>query len=183
MRKLVLALAGATLALGSTAANATITLNSCSASLDSCTVDNSLAPAQSSVAFSDAGPLTNPFSVTIDFTNSLAGNYFVSLNTADPFTWFDSLTISPFGGGPAVLTYGGGSTHSITLLPGSFGSGQYLLTFGGHTTQAGGNLSGTLSFFQAAVPEPGTWAMMLLGFGGIGMVLRRRRRPALAQIA
>ncbi len=26
-----------------------------------------------------------------------------------------------------------------------------------------------------AVPEPATWAMMLLGFGGIGMALRRRK--------
>jgi hypothetical protein len=32
-------------------------------------------------------------------------------------------------------------------------------------------------------PEPATWGMMLLGFAGIGMALRRRRRPALAQIA
>jgi hypothetical protein len=34
-----------------------------------------------------------------------------------------------------------------------------------------------------AVPEPATWAMMLLGFSGIGMAMRRRRKPALAQIA
>lgn len=34
-----------------------------------------------------------------------------------------------------------------------------------------------------AVPESATWAMMLLGFGGIGFAMRRRRRPALAQIA
>jgi hypothetical protein len=36
-----------------------------------------------------------------------------------------------------------------------------------------------------AVPEPGTWALMLLGFGGIGMALRRSRKvkPALMQIA
>jgi len=33
------------------------------------------------------------------------------------------------------------------------------------------------------VPEPATWAMMLVGFAGIGMSLRRRRHTALAQIA
>jgi hypothetical protein len=36
-----------------------------------------------------------------------------------------------------------------------------------------------------AVPEPATWAMMLLGFSGIGMALRRSRRRsgALMQVA
>ena len=34
------------------------------------------------------------------------------------------------------------------------------------------------------VPEPGTWAMMLLGFGAVGFAMRRRRQPrALAQLA
>jgi len=35
----------------------------------------------------------------------------------------------------------------------------------------------------SAVPEPGTWGMMLLGFGAMGASLRRRRRslPAFAQ--
>lgn len=35
----------------------------------------------------------------------------------------------------------------------------------------------------AAVPEPGTWALMLLGFGGIGASLRRRRSRTIAQFA
>lgn len=30
--------------------------------------------------------------------------------------------------------------------------------------------------FSAAVPEPGTWAMMLLGFGAVGLALRKRGR-------
>ena len=35
-----------------------------------------------------------------------------------------------------------------------------------------------------AVPEPATWAMMLVGFGGIGFAMRRRRESGrLAQIA
>ncbi|HEX7947292.1 MAG TPA: PEPxxWA-CTERM sorting domain-containing protein, partial [Phenylobacterium sp.] len=38
---------------------------------------------------------------------------------------------------------------------------------------------GTLRFVSidttGGVPEPATWAMMILGFGGIGAVLRRRR--------
>ncbi|MFL6755162.1 MAG: FxDxF family PEP-CTERM protein [Sphingomicrobium sp.] len=62
---------------------------------------------------------------------------------------------------------------------------------GGHTLFVNGSLapniaaasySGTLNI--APVPEPATWAMMLLGFGGIGMTMRKRRRGlALAQIA
>ncbi|UUR08243.1 PEPxxWA-CTERM sorting domain-containing protein [Sphingomonas glaciei] len=35
----------------------------------------------------------------------------------------------------------------------------------------------------AAVPEPGTWALMLIGFGGIGASLRRRRARQIPQFA
>ena len=33
------------------------------------------------------------------------------------------------------------------------------------------------------VPEPATWAMMLLGFGATGFAMRRRRRTGIAQLA
>lgn len=33
------------------------------------------------------------------------------------------------------------------------------------------------------VPEPATWAMMLLGFGAVGVAVRRRRKVALPQLA
>jgi len=41
---------------------------------------------------------------------------------------------------------------------------------------AGGGMSG-------AVPEPATWAMMLIGFGAVGASVRRKRRAALTQAA
>jgi len=31
---------------------------------------------------------------------------------------------------------------------------------------------------MAAVPEPATWAMMIIGFGGVGALMRRRRRDS-----
>jgi len=42
----------------------------------------------------------------------------------------------------------------------------------GSTITGGGGFGGT--------PEPGTWAMMVLGFGGIGALMRSRRRTAMA---
>ena len=34
--------------------------------------------------------------------------------------------------------------------------------------------------FVIGVPEPATWAMMIIGFGAVGMMVRSRRRLALA---
>jgi hypothetical protein len=42
------------------------------------------------------------------------------------------------------------------------------------------NVAGAELVVGGAVPEPSSWAMMLLGFAGIGMMIRRRRQPALA---
>jgi hypothetical protein len=39
-----------------------------------------------------------------------------------------------------------------------------------------------LSFNGAAVPEPSTWAMMLLGFGAVGFALRRRKQVAATKL-
>ena len=69
---------------------------------------------------------------------------------------------------------GGGSTPIVTPPGGS--------TPGGGTTPGGGNppliTPPTTPELIPAVPEPGTWAMMLLGFGCIGWRLRRDK-PAL----
>nr|WP_314447199.1 PEPxxWA-CTERM sorting domain-containing protein [uncultured Sphingomonas sp.] len=55
------------------------------------------------------------------------------------------------------------------------GSGTGFVGYADNVTATGA--FGSRSFnFAAAVPEPGTWAMMLLGFGGIGAAMRRQRR-------
>ena len=54
---------------------------------------------------------------------------------------------------------------------------------GGYYLQFTGTRGGTAGYggdlttaAVAAVPEPSTWAMMLLGFGGIGFMAYRRQR-------
>ncbi len=51
----------------------------------------------------------------------------------------------------------------------------------GVVVQAAGMFAAT-SYTFAAVPEPKTWAMMLVGLGGLGVVLRSRRRQSLAVV-
>jgi hypothetical protein len=48
-----------------------------------------------------------------------------------------------------------------------------------------GGISHVDLFDSGAVPEPATWALMLLGFAGVGAAMRRSRKskPALMQIA
>lgn len=41
-------------------------------------------------------------------------------------------------------------------------------------------LSGFATATESVVPEPGTWALMIAGFGMAGVVLRRRSSPSLA---
>ena len=52
-----------------------------------------------------------------------------------------------------------------------------------HLTSTEGWSNAVLYTATPAVPEPATWAMMLLGFSGIGMSMRRKRNAPLAQIA
>jgi hypothetical protein len=107
---------------------------------------------------------------------------------------FNSLTSGTLTGN--VLSFGnlmlGGSTV-IGIHYGDAGTGlgdrTVFYSWNNLPSTSGITLSLTQGFSNAvlyrstgAVPEPATWAMMLLGFGAIGVSMRRRK-PVLAQIA
>jgi len=115
-----------------------------------------------------------------------------------------NFTATPSGCSAPFNTFGQGSVSAVT--------GVHDLTFGGTceglydtfsqtvTTAIGTSYTLNFSFTNVgqggnalrvstgalpagAVPEPATWAMMLLGFGGIGFAMRRTGKRKLAQLA
>lgn len=139
------------------------------------------------------------------------GSYFAALGNVGS-DGIISQTVSTTAGANYVLSYylasnGTSSDFSVdwngTLIPGSAvfspdsggsyipyqflvtGTGSDTLTFNERddpSYMALDNVS-LVPSEQGAVPEPATWAMMLLGFAGMGMVIRRRSKPVLAQLA
>jgi hypothetical protein len=113
----------------------------------------------------------------LDFTAGLTGANSGGTTTGS-FT--NSITI-----GGAVFSYVipysltiGSSVDSITLLATTFSRGGFNFATNAVTLNSGGaTVRGALTAnVAAAVPEPGTWGLMLLGFGAVGAAMRRQRR-------
>src|SRR5205814_9167517 len=115
-------------------------------------------------------------------------------------SWIELALTGTVGGGTVdfFLTDNNGTVWDFLNL--AMGSGDTHFGFEAINGQTITNLHfssdsppGTISLIKqvridpapGAVPEPATWGLMLLGFGGIGMALRRSRRRsgALMQIA
>ena len=83
-------------------------------------------------------------------------------------------------GGQFILAFLGGDPGTVTLTNATV---RYQST----GLNGGGSAIGTPTSNPPppppVVPEPATWAMMLLGFGAVGYALRRRRQTSISQLA
>lgn len=115
-------------------------------------------------------------SISIALNGLTAGQeYSVSFDlAARPYGGADPLTVSAGNSsGMFTITNTAWSTHSIDFMAPESGTAD--LKFLGSTLD-GDSSVGLDAVSIAAVPEPATWAMMLLGFGMIGFASRRRQR-------
>jgi hypothetical protein len=140
-------------------------------------------------AISADGPFADPDSniVTLSQTFSTTGGRlsgFAAFLSGDyaPYLDFGYVKISGMGlsktlfssGTAAVGAYGqtGWQTFSVDLLAGDY-------TFEAGVTNVGDALQASFLLLDGlsigSVPEPSTWALMLSGFFGLGVMLRRRR--------
>jgi hypothetical protein len=114
------------------------------------------------VSFSSPGPGSSPFGA------NLAG----SIAFSAAFRRVAGTVVVDFGAGQTIAYDGGSFTLTINDL-----------SLTGTTTSA--DITGQISNVVtgvAAVPEPSTWAMMLLGFAGIGFMAYRRKNNVVFRI-
>ena len=125
-----------------------------------------------------AGSFTRTFTFLtptgFNLTNVVANNV-----ASDTLTNLDFSSVTLNG---VAFTLTGGVIENATLLNQALiQGGNNILTLSGVT---GGDaaLSGNLSFSAVpAIPEPATWAFMLIGFGAVGYSMRKRPAYKLAQ--
>ncbi len=137
-----------------------------------------------SINFGQNPTTSSAFTASFNIVNTLAGVYSIILGTSDLNTTFTSATLT----GPGACVAGCAlslfpDSTNLKLFPTSLLAGTYNFSLAGNNTVVGGSFTGNVTINESAVPEPGTWGMMLLGFGAMGVTLRSRRRQVFAQIA
>jgi uncharacterized protein YfaP (DUF2135 family) len=117
------------------------------------------------VTFSDLASGLAPESFAAGALTS--GSYQVSNYGGYQFTFFDDVT--SFSGFFGDSPNGDWTLYVDDVFPAD-----------GGTLASGWSLTYTTDAVTSAVPEPGTWAMMIGGFALAGMAMRRRRRTTVA---
>jgi hypothetical protein len=106
----------------------------------------------------------------ITITNETAGAF-----SPASFSGYDVQLVS----GPAFSNVTINPSSSSAFVPGTvlaFSGSEISLNMQGTCSDCGGGESIVLDV-TTAIPEPSTWALMLLGFAGLGFVGYRRARP------
>jgi hypothetical protein len=178
--KLALTAVGAALLATASIANAAITVTG-STNVDTPIIAMNGAT-QSTIDWGKNPEPGGAFTGSVDITNTLSGLYSIIVSTSTPGASITSLSLAGIMGTSGSFSTTG-TGNSLSLLVPSAVAGSYRVSFGGSAPETGGVATGNLTFQPAAVPEPGTWAMMLVGFGAMGFAVSRRRRTVLAQVA
>ena len=109
---------------------------------------------------------------------------------------FDTTVYFTGAGSPVTFTNAGGNGENRFLITGGVGEAISKIVFsnlvGTSTKNGGATYVNAYNFdslrqtsfdaFASGVPEPGTWALFILGFGAIGMMLRSGRGRMAARI-
>jgi hypothetical protein len=118
------------------------------------------------------------------YSGAYAFSQVVQLVTGGTFIDTSSADIQLAAGQRFVIDLINGSGGNISAAATPYAGGPFFLNFGAPTDYTACCNTGLAfqTFMEAgtAVPEPASWALMLLGFGGAGALLRRRRADALA---
>ena len=117
----------------------------------------------------DASKTTGYFSQQLTFTLQTNQAFVASVTSDIPNTGIASFS--------AVLDYGGITKNILTNSSPTSGYTDYSITVSGGNT--GETFAQQYTVNLAAVPEPETFAMMLLGLGLVGVVVRRCRDGAM----
>jgi PEP-CTERM motif len=153
-----------------------------SGSLSTDTIDVNSSAAGTLIIWVTETGLTSPLG-EVKFTSGLTSNLLVGDIPSVTLSTFVSPTdgVSPPNGTPlATDTFSGTGTKTVSTVDNP-GAGPYSLqqVFVIHATGAGdANL--TMDLTSSVIPEPSTWAMMLLGFAGLGFVGYRNARQGTA---
>ena len=124
-----------------------------------------------------SGMFTDTFNFIIDQTGLASGT--LSTNTTRLTSSTDLDILSVFINGFAATKTIVGNAEFFELNDVAIASGVPNQIVVNGTSRGNGSYAGTATFEPtAAVPEAGTWAIMLFGIGGIGASMRVRRRQA-----
>jgi hypothetical protein len=131
-----------------------------------------------SVAFANFLTETDLDITSVIITNingTFTAGEIVATASNDPANTFPGIP-QPCSPENSLPSCGANETFSANNIPITAGDLNTITVTG--LSRGNGSYGGNLTFTPTAVPEPATWALMLLGFGGIGWQLRRRRSGA-----